>query len=386
MHSGEPVEIYFEVRGARKVSLEALHDCAYVIGTSTAFWMGEGYEQSQPADRRLIDNVAAVFREWENWQGAPKRFESRSVARDSDASVRPDSALNAIFFSGGVDSFFTLLDTQKSDLCTISIEHEQANSSKIDEAFNRLIELSDAAKASGSLSAIHIVTNMMMSHPRILDQWALKLHGSFLAACAHLVSDTIATASVSSTFTFGSLKAWGSHPLIDPLWSSSRLSVDHYGATHNRVQKTRAIAESNVARSSLSVCEYGRYSELNKLNCSRCVKCSRTMLTLDAIGKLPEQVPAFDWSEYSMDGVKKHFIRGPGEAKLLYEIIELADQNDRPDISSAIKTSINRSRPLMWITSVERFLRRKFPIVLKCKTALRGVRNRVINLFGYTPV
>ena len=386
MQSGEPISVFFEVRGARAISREALNDCAFVMGSSTAYWLGENYRQDQPVDRRLLDNVAAIHREWQNWQGAPKQFDCSGIAREPQTRPNPDSALNAVFFSGGVDSYFTLLDTAKTDLCTISIEHEPLHSSEIEAAFERLSELADASQACGSLSAISIVTNMMVSHARILDQWALKLHGSFLAACAHLMSDTIATASVSSTFTYGNLKPWGSHPLIDPLWSSSQLCVEHFGATHTRVQKTQVIAESSVALSSLSVCEYGRYSAPDTLNCSTCVKCARTMLTLDAIGKKPEQVPAFDWSDYSMENTRRHFIRGPGEAGLLNEIVELANRNGRSEISDAIGHAINRSRPLMWITSVERFIRRKFPIVVKHKKTLRSIRNRVIRLIGYTPV
>ncbi len=383
--SGELISVFFEVAGAREISGAAVRDCLYVIGSTMAYWFGEEVIDIPGADKTLHVNVQDAHRKWNQWSGNNGSihhvgdFEATNSGSESDRSP-------AVFFSGGVDSYFTLLNLPEKDLTLLSIEHTEANQASVSDAFARLTDLQNNASEKRHERNIKIATNMMVAHPRILDQWALRLHGPFYAACALLVSDTISSAAISSTFEYSHLKPWGSHPELDPLWSSSSTQIRHFGADHSRVEKTASVARSAAARSSLSVCEKGRYADGSRLNCSKCTKCDRTMLTLDALGYSPSDAQAFDWSDYSLEKIRRKFIRGPGEARLLNEVVDLAKKNGRPEISNAIGQAINRSRPLMWITSVERFLRRKFPDVIKHRTALRKFRNRIISLFGYTPV
>lgn len=380
--SGETIDMFFDVRGADAISDAAIHDCAYVLGSSLAYWMREDYGQEYPVDSRLYRHVYAAHSEWAHWPGGVKARKS-GVETRAPQTKPPTASKTALFFSGGVDSYFTLLDMPYAKPRTISLEHVEDQRSEIEAAFSRLSELHDAAADCGADGAIGIVTNMMLAHPVILDQWAPRFHGCFLAACAHLVSDTVNHVAISSTFTYGSLKPWGSHLVIDPLWSSSRLQIEHYGATHTRVEKTDAIAQSEIARQALSVCEHGRYQQSDALNCSECIKCYRTMLTLDALGYKPEQVSAFDWSKYTLQRTRQLFVHGRGEARLLQEIIDLAGENGRTDIQSALKHAIQRSRPMMWITWIERLIRRKLPWIIRFKAPLNGFKNGLMRTLGY---
>lgn len=382
--SGELVSIFFEVSGAHEISDASVRDCLYLIGSTIAFWFGDGIIEVPGADKILHANVREAHRKWNQWSGNNGSIQHVGDFETTNSHSASDRSA-AVFFSGGIDSYFSLLNLPEKELALLSIEHTEADPASISDGFARLADLQNSASENAHRRNVKIVTNMMVAHPRILDQWALRLHGPFYAACALLVSDTISSAAISSTFEYSNLKPWGSHPELDPLWSSSSTQIVHFGADHSRAEKTELVARSATARSTLSVCEKGRYADGSQLNCSKCTKCYRTMLTLDALGYAPSEASAFDWSDYSMDKIRRKFIHGPGEARLLNEVVALADKHGRQEISNAIGRAINRSRPLMWITSVERFLRRKFPNVVNHRQALRKFRNRIISLFGYTP-
>ncbi len=380
--AGDTFDIYFELEGASgPVSAEAAADALFLCGSALAHVRQEPYAQAEPVDPVLRRHVAAAQKEWRNWPGRPEPVELSAPERAPAASRAAGPVL--VLFSGGIDSFFTLLDPPEPGIVSLSIEHADDAREQIEAAFGRVRELGPAAVQCGAKGAVSIVTNMMTADPRGHDLWATRVHGCFFSACAHLLSDTAGGAVLSSTFSYGNLKPWGSHPLIDPLWSSSRLGMIHHGAAYTRAEKTALVARSAAARSALSVCETGRRTDGVRLNCSACVKCRRTMLNLLALGCAPEDAPAFDWERFSLEAVSRSFVRGPGEARLLGEISALARQNGHEAIAEAIDRSIRRSRPFMPLTETERLVRRAFPGVLRYRNALSRLRSRTFRLLGF---
>lgn len=76
--------------------------------------------------------------------------------------------------------------------------------------------------------------------------------------------------------------------MLDGLWSTDRLAVEHDGAEAVRARKIELIADDPVAQRHLRVC----YMEFATMNCCRCLKCQRTMAVLDAIDRL-DRFPTF---------------------------------------------------------------------------------------------
>ena len=94
---------------------------------------------------------------------------------------------------------------------------------------------------------------------------------------------------VPATHTYADVFEWGSHPLLDPQWSSGSVHVEHDGANVSRTEKIRTIVRDRDALGWLRVC----YRNPDQAyNCGRCEKCVRTMLSLHALGAL-EQAPTF---------------------------------------------------------------------------------------------
>lgn len=109
-------------------------------------------------------------------------------------------------------------------------------------------------------------------------------HGAGLAAIGLSLAAAFRRILIPSTHTFRHLFAWGSHSLLDPLWSTERTEIVHDGCEVTRVDKTALVASDPFAPSHLRVC-IRNHGGLG--NCGHCKKCIRTMITLDALGVLP---------------------------------------------------------------------------------------------------
>jgi hypothetical protein len=115
-------------------------------------------------------------------------------------------------------------------------------------------------------------------------------------------SEAISEASILGLQNLG---PYGTHPLLDPLYSSSDLRIRHDGIELSRLEKTRLIAGWDVALQNLRVCNQYRQYRSGRLNCGRCEKCVRTMLGLLAVGALDKT------NVFPSQNVSVELVRGP---------------------------------------------------------------------------
>ena len=89
---------------------------------------------------------------------------------------------------------------------------------------------------------------------------------------------------IAASTNYANAQRWGSHPLIDPLWSTASTAFCHDGGEATRLQKVQwYVGQSDLALSHLRVCwdNYG-----TAYNCGGCPKCIRTMINLHIAGVL----------------------------------------------------------------------------------------------------
>lgn len=233
----------------------------------------------------------------------------------------------AAFFSGGVDSFYTAL-TLGHRLSHLVFVHGFA----LDLAAGDLRRRAAAARAAAeSLGKEFVEVETDLRGVVALD-WA-RLHGSALAAIAHTLG--VGTVAVAVTHTYSELFPWGSHPALDPLWSSSRTRLMHHGATM-RSAKVKAIAQEQVALDHLRVCwrnPEGAY------NCGKCEKCVRTMLALEMNGALTRcrTLPS------AIDRARVQALTIESESDVL-DNVRAAERIGRTDIASDLRVAMLRSR------------------------------------------
>ncbi|MGH3147882.1 MAG: hypothetical protein ACRDTR_18995, partial [Rubrobacter sp.] len=88
---------------------------------------------------------------------------------------------------------------------------------------------------------------------------------------------------IAAGLSYAELVPRGTHPMLDPLWSTELTTIVHDGCEMTRVEKVAYISEHETAMKWLRVCfrnPDGAY------NCGRCKKCLYTMIALRIAGAL----------------------------------------------------------------------------------------------------
>ena len=247
----------------------------------------------------LVDGLNMAMHLLRHWYYEPDRKIVAIEApkkRGLEGSARPKHA--ATFFSGGVDSYATLKMNRrnfpaahpwsiKDGFVSYGLELD------IPETFDYVYRmLSDVAPDVG-IELIPVNTNIYLEYreedrKKKFDFWIYKFQGAVLAAIAHAFSKRLAVMSIAATYDLPNLNLWGSHPLLDPNYSSVDLRIRHDGLALSRLKKVEAIKDWDVALQHLRVCNQGERYEPGKLNCGICEKCIRTALELLVVGKLKE--------------------------------------------------------------------------------------------------
>ncbi|MDR7485190.1 MAG: hypothetical protein QN187_07645 [Armatimonadota bacterium] len=235
---------------------------------------------------RAVETIQAIFRSW-NRRLSPVAVEAS--ARSEGPTQATTTGRNVLFFSLGVDSFYTLLknlaqhprDSETiTDLLIVNgfdVALEGPNSA----LFPSIRETSARVARELGCRVIAVATNVRHLSRRLLP-WSLY-HGAAMASVALALDPMISKAYIAGGNTYARLHPWGTHPVLDPLWSTETLTVVHDGCENTRIEKVRFITRWPVVLETLRVCYEnpdGAY------NCGQCEKCVRTMLCLHAVGKL----------------------------------------------------------------------------------------------------
>lgn len=293
-----------------------------------------------PLSEIWLDNVEEIMSAWQEWWGyAPVGV---IAERRQDAVVAKTHS--ALMFSGGVDSYYTLMCGPKPEL-VVSIHGFDIPLNDCRRMNELQAALNESAPARGSRPIV-IRTNLR-EHPSAgrPSLWE-RSHGGGIAAIGHLLSDQIGRLSVSASWFLPDQQPWGSHTLTDPLFSASGLIVDHVGWDVKREDKVNAIANDKGVQKHLRVC----YKNVDtSVNCSRCEKCVVAMLHLAENGVLGE-CRTFDGDDLSARVAALPFVN------YYYNISTriLARRKVAPDVQHELSKVLARSRrvrPLLKIRS-----------------------------------
>ena len=247
--------------------------------------MSRGAELQLPTvmTRETCERVAtlqSIFRTW--FEGFRETAITATTDSNQFRSATGPRPRSACFFSGGVDSFFSVLELleELDEVILVSgfdfgLGREQEPNET--EILGRL----EAAASELGLSVVHIRTDLRDWSEKFV-RWD-EYVGSALAAVALMLDASFDRVYIPSSFTYNQLFPHGTHPLTDPLWSTAAVAVRMHGADTTRLQKVARIATSPVAMRTLRVCWENRDGAYN---CGRCSKCVRTMVDLWAADAL----------------------------------------------------------------------------------------------------
>jgi len=197
-----------------------------------------------------------------------------------EARRSPGLSRSASFFSRGVDSAFTA-GCGVADTLLFGDRLEPRHDADV-----RAAEIARARVAAASLdqSLIVVETNVRSFTDLFGTDWE-DVCAAGLGFLAHNVAAGITRAVIPSSDSYETVEPCGSSPLLDPLFSTERVAIEHGSISHTRLGKIRWIATHRPELlPALKVC----YLENRPDNCGQCGKCVYTMLCLHIAGVLAE--------------------------------------------------------------------------------------------------
>jgi hypothetical protein len=239
----------------------------------------------------LVEGLRTAHAWWSSWGGMPApapEIETQGAVGPVDkCAPRRGVAL----LSGGVDSLHLLTRNRqlyrpghpayiKDAIFVHGFDIGKRRRDPENERYSAALQQLARLAAEAEVRLIPCRTNLrhLPSRPGF---WEYRHSGAALAAVGHAATLDPAFVFIGGTFCLNNPVPWGSHPAVDGLLSSQRVTVVHDGARFSRLEKVRDVASWPAALAILRPCPAEPGFEAN---CGKCEKCLRTRLELLAAG------------------------------------------------------------------------------------------------------
>jgi hypothetical protein len=302
-------------RSPRAYSVSRTGDPFLAAALLPAMLRGEPLEidPSLPVSPVFLQNTFLLQEIFHSWNPVLKLIHI-------SATTSPAEPLNTgtfTFFSGGVDSTYTLLKRQEEVSHAVFIQGFDFFDDS--ETYATAVTRNTQFIRSLGKTLVPIETNHFPFGYRYNLSRNLT-HGSCLGAVALLLG--FPRVYVPASYSYRQLFPLGSHPLTDPLWSNESVTLIHDGCEAGRTDKIKRICSSEAALANLRVC----FDDMN-VNCGTCAKCIRTMITLKQLHASSVAFPPFP----SMKVIRNRRIVDDIELAFFKENVDLALETDDAD-------------------------------------------------------
>jgi len=245
-------------------------------------------------------------------------------------------------FSGGVDSFYTLLSHLHGQKAAPSLPvsylvfvHGFDIPLSDRESFTAAEEGYRELAGRLGIKLVPITTNIREVTGSV--SWELT-HGSALASVAHCLTVLFRWFLIPSTHTYGDAFPWGSDFRVDHLLSTEALEIASDGSHMTRMEKVHAIAGWPEVHSRLRVCWE---KPQGIANCGACDKCIRTQTALELLG-VRDRFTTFT-SHYTAKLAGAHVPRTPNQVSFMHDLLVFAREHGRHDIEVALSEALKRA-------------------------------------------
>ena len=261
-----------------------------------AMLAGEPLQIRPPVSPRLhfqLPRIRDIFHMWYP--------ELKAVAVETSPGLPAASACQpraATFFSGGIDSFYTLLRHRRMNALPAPLTHTlfmRGIEKPLD--FAKGVEESQRrAEAIAARAGVNCIAGESNLRTYFDPPWLTHYSGSGLAATALSLGGGFTHICIPASYSYAYPVRLGSTPLVDERFSTEQVQIVHDGAEIPRPEKLARILEwdRDLVLANLRVCTMnfgGAY------NCCNCRKCVRTMVplrflrALDAAEMFPNKSP-----------------------------------------------------------------------------------------------
>jgi hypothetical protein len=305
-----------------------------------AMCLGEPLRLEGKASPKLLQASKKIQTIFRSWKPALAFIDVEvDVGHSRGNTIERAVRRNGLFYSLGADSGYSLAknlhehvadDETITDLVTV-LGFDVYLTER-----TRFVAMLENVKGIGAAFGKEILpasTNLREFTDKIAD-WVELEHGAALASVGLALGEKFSQLLIAATHTYARLLPLGSHPVLDPLWSTETLSFSHDGCEASRLDKLRRLAEVPELLATLRVCATGETTDA--YNCGRCPKCLMTMIGLHIVDAL-DRCGTFS-NEINLDSVRHIPIRNSSQRIYLQE---LADGLGEGADDLAIKRSID---------------------------------------------
>ncbi len=171
------------------------------------------------------------------------------------------------------------------------------------------------------------------------ELWLDSFFGAVLAAMAHTFSTRINLMFIASSYDIPNLHPCGSHPLLDPEYSSYGVRLRHRDYEMSRLEKIKIVSGWDVAFQNFRVC---LANVPDRLNCGKCEKCVRTMTELTALGVL-HKTQAFVEDEVTPEDIEQFDITIRVRPPFYRPMVPLLRDQGRDDLADTIERLLDKT-------------------------------------------
>jgi len=297
-----------------------------------------------PTLREGLGIVMALMQEWSQGAYRPLSIETRT---SDTINSRNNDHHAGMFLSGGIDSLaalrvnkLTYSDAHPGSVKDCLLVHGFDIGGVVQRGMKyHVFERAKAAMSSvakdANVNLIPVYTNIR----HLCDErelWLNKFFGAVLAAVAHTFSSRFDLVYIASSYDIPNLAPCGSHPMLDPEYSSYNLRIRHRDHDLSRMDKLRLLTGWDVALQNLRVC---LANVKDRLNCGQCEKCVRTMLGLVAIDAL-HKASAFVEDDVAPDMLANFSITIRHREPFYFELLEPLKARGRDDLTRVIEKKL----------------------------------------------
>ena len=248
-----------------------------------------------PVSQKLMESVPGIQALLRSWYaddlGEIQVTNAGTHELLSASHIAPEVS---VFASGGVDSWYTLL-SHMDEIQNFILIHGFDIRRGEKETWQAALSAIKAIASELDKRLLIVETNIKRAcDPRTASWgrpfpgrfWRECYQGSALAAIILSMQERLGRHYLPASIRHDWLFPFGSHPDLDPLFSTENTRIIHHGCEHSRLGKIRSrIMHSPLALRNLRVC---LQNLPNQLNCGRCEKCIRTLIGLRICGVLDQ--------------------------------------------------------------------------------------------------
>jgi hypothetical protein len=297
-----------------------------------------------PSLREGLQTVMSLMKEWSHGEYKPLNIEAKIHSVSAHLNKQRRAGL---FLSGGIDSLAALRANKQNypeehpgSIKDCLLVHGFDIGGVIERGmkyhvFDRARAALSAVAKDSNVTLIPVYTNIRhLCDER--DLWLDKFFGAVLASVGHTFASRLHLAYIASSYDIPNLVPCGSHPLLDPEYSSFDLRIKLLGLYLSRLEKLRLVAAWDVAFQNFRVC---LANVADRLNCGKCEKCVRTMTELIAIGAL-DKTHAFVENDVSPELFSGFKITIRHRATFYEEMLPLLKERGRDDLVRTITSML----------------------------------------------